>query len=206
MKKNLLLLCLLAITLLPSWCTAAANNYITMNVPQPIITDALQRVLPLTIDGNSSNLEGTIIIARIDNLRIVDQKIFCHLELVGNNLSLITRVANQDLRLKIGSAQVDFDCETQIRYDSGQQALYIRPVAKDVQSADALREGDVGKALLVFLDGREFRIAMQDIEPIIAEASDKVIIIQTRLADIRAVNGALQFSLEPAIRTAPKKQ
>ncbi len=70
MKKYLLLLCFLAMTHLPTWCAAAAGSYITMNIPQPIIADALQRVIPLNNDGNSSSLEGTITIARIDNLRI----------------------------------------------------------------------------------------------------------------------------------------
>ncbi len=51
MKKHMLLLCLVAIMHLPSWCAASANNYITMHVPQSVIAEALGRVLPLNIDG-----------------------------------------------------------------------------------------------------------------------------------------------------------
>lgn len=185
---------------------ATTNQFVTMNVPEAIIAEAMKQVVPLTLDGNSSRLEGTITIIDISNFQIKNQQIFCHLDLMGNNLHLVTTVANQNIRLKLGSARIDLDCDAQIRFDRSSQTLYIRPLAKDTQGSDPLIDGDIGQALLLFLNGKEFPISMQNLKPIVARASGKSISIKTHIVDIRAIEGALQFDITPIITTSPIKK
>jgi hypothetical protein len=184
----------------------AKNQLITMNLPDAVIAEALKHVLPLSLNSSSSGLEGVISIVGITNFRVKDQQILCHLDLMGDNLHLVTSVANQDIRLKLGSARVDFDCEAAIRFDAGRQILFIRPTADAVQSSSVLGKGEIGQAIIdLLVNGREFSVSMQGLKPIMAETSDKVITIRTNIVDIKAVAGALQCSIVPAVSTAPRK-
>lgn len=204
MKKYILLSFILLTLTLSYSSFAAERRNITMNFPEEVLADTLRRVVPLTFEGMSSKMEGTVTIAKISDLRLLDRQIRCHLDLIGNNLNLITTLGNQDIRLKLGSARVNFDCDAGIRYDPGQKKLFIRPVAKGIDGAEAIQKGDIGRALLLFLNGQEFGIEIQDLEPIIAEASNKTVTIHTKIKDIQAVKGALQISLTPVVAAAPK--
>lgn len=183
---------------------AVTNQYITMNLPETVIVKAMQRVLPLSLNPPSSMLDGTITIINISNFRVKDQQILCRLDLMGKNLHLVTRVGNQNIRLKLGSAKVNFDCDIRIRYDRTKQILYIQTAAINNQGAEEPRKGDITQALLLILNGQEFPIAMQNLKPIIAEASDKIITIRTNIEEIRAIKGALQLSLTPNITASPR--
>lgn len=183
----------------------AKNQLITMNLPDAVIAEALKRVLPLTLNSSSSGLEGTITIVGITNFRVKDQQIFCHLDLMGDNLHLVTSVANQDIRLNLGNARADFDCEARIRFDAVREILFIRPTTGDIQSSSALGKGEIAQAIILLVNGREFPVSMQDLKPIMVETSDKVITIRTNIVDIKAVEGALQCSIAPAVSTAPRK-
>jgi len=209
MKKSLLVITTAFLLLFPVSSINAAEKdpqFISMNIPGAVISNALQQILPLTLEGTSSKLEGTITIVGISDLQLHDRRIFCRIDLRGDDLDLITTVADQDIRLRLGSADLDFDCEAELRYDATLQTLYVKPIARGVQTDQALQKGEIGNALLLFLNGREFPLALEDIQPVIAEAGNKIITIETRIADIKAVEGALQFSLHPIVTTAPANE
>ena len=65
-----------------------------------------------------------------------------------------------------------------------------------------MKKGNIGEALLLLLNGREFPIELQDIEPIIAETSAKTITFQTRIIDIQSAPQQLQLKLAPTISTS----
>ena len=46
---------------------------------------------------------------------------------------------------------------------------------------------------------------MQNLEPIITEASDKIITINTKIVDIKGVEGALQINLAPTVTASPRQ-
>ncbi len=194
--------------LIPLQLLAATSTikYITMNLPETVIAEAINQILPLSLNGTSSRLDGTITIINISNFRVKNQQILCHLDLEGNNLHLVTKVANQNIHLKLGSARINFDCDVRLRYDQTRKTLYIRPMANDVQGTDALKKGDIGQALVLLLNGQEFPITMQSLKPIIAVVSDKIINIKTKIVDIKAIEGALQVSLEPVITASRRPQ
>ena len=182
-----------------------SKEYITMSFPESVISDVLGKSLPLTFEGLSQRMEGSITIVKIENLRIAHQQIFSKLHLYGKNLSLVTRVANQDIRLRLGSATIDFDCETRIRYDATKKKLYIRPIAKQIDSSKALQQGDIGSALALFLNGQEFAVDVQELAPILLEASNKNLNIHTQIVDIRAVQGGVQIYLYPRVAAVPSQ-
>jgi hypothetical protein len=181
------------------------SHLITMILPDTVIAEALKRVLQLAFDSSSSGIEGTITIVGIANFRMKDGQILCRLDLMGNKLHFVTSVANQDIRLNLGSARVDFDCDARIRFDAARKTLFIRPTAGDVQSSSDLGKIDIGQAIMLLVNGREFPVNLQDLKPIIAETSDKIITIRTNIVDIKAVEGALRVSIEPLVGTARRQ-
>ncbi|MFN2354386.1 MAG: hypothetical protein ABR512_07670 [Desulfopila sp.] len=202
MIKNLRLILAILIMVLHSPSVQSeenADNRITLDIPEPLIEDIIDKILPLTFADDSSRLEGTITIEQISNLSLQQQRISGHITINGQDLSLVTSVANQDIRLKLGSAHVDFDSDADLRFDRKKQTLYIRPLVDGIDAEEALQNGDIGKAILLFLHGREFPLDLRDIEPILAETADKTIAVNTHIADIRVIPGSLQLSLVPVV-------
>ena len=54
---------------------------------------------------------------------------------------------------------------------------------------------DIGQALVALLNGREFPITLQNLDPIIAKSGAKTITINTRITDIRAQPKAIDSVL-----------
>jgi hypothetical protein len=207
MMKNLHLILATLIILLHSPCVQAeenADNRITLNIPKPLIEDIIDKIMPLTFEADSSRLEGTITIEKISSLNFQQQRISGHITVNGQDLSLVTSVAGQDIRLKLGSANVDFDSDADLRFDRKQQTIYIRPLVDGIDAEEALQNGDIGKAMLLFLHGREFPLDLGDIKPVFAETANKTITVSTHIADIHVIPGGLQLSLIPVVDTIAK--
>ena len=181
----------------------ADNRYITVSLPENLLQESFTQILPLTLDAATTTTEGSITIEEVSELRLHDKHVSAMIRLRGSDLIVKTRIADQAIRLQLGSASAHFDCDAELRYSATQQTLYVRPRPRNKEAEQALREGDIGAALLMLLNGREYPIALHDIRPIIAEASDKTITIQTRIADISSIPGALQLQLFPVISTTP---
>jgi hypothetical protein len=177
----------------------AAQDVISLNLPQSVITKATQAMLPLPIDAHSKTLQGDITIINISELQITDNQITCRLHLAGKNLSFVTDLAGHEIRLKVGEVEVDFLTTALIHFDAEKQTLFIKPMVKDMQKASKEAKADVGQALVALLNGREFPLTMQNLNPIIAKTGTKTVTINTRITDIRAMPGAIGMSLVPAI-------
>lgn len=177
----------------------AAQDVISLNLPESVIARATQAMLPLPIDAHSKSLQGDITIINISELQIGDNQLTCRLQLAGRNLAFVTDMAGHEIKLKVGEVEVDFLTTALIRFDAQKQTLYIKPIVKNMQQASKNANADIGQALVAMLNGREFPIAMQNLDPIIARTGAKTVTINTRIADIRAVPNAIGLSLLPSV-------
>jgi len=176
-----------------------AEDKITLNVPENVIARATKAILPLHIDAHSKSIEGDITIINISELRLTDNHLACRLYLAGNKLAFLTEIAGHEIRLKVGSIEIDFKTDAAIRFDAKKQLLFIKPVVKNVSAGGTGPSADIGQALIAVLNGREFPIAMQELDPLIAVAGAKTITIDTTIADIQAKPQSIQLSLRPKI-------
>ncbi len=197
--KNILFLSLILFFVPLSVIAGERQQYITMHIPQSVIVHTLADITPLSVKTTSKNLEGTITIARISKLTLEQNNISARVKLIGDNLNLITQVAGQDIRLQLGRAEVETDCQIQVRYSAREKTLFLRPTAKNIDLTKALDKGDVGEPLLVLFHNKEFPVTMQELKPIIAKTANTSIIIQTRITDIRVVKQAIQILFTPKI-------
>ena len=185
--------------LLPAQSPAATTETITLNIPEKVLADTVKLALPLDIDAQSKSLRGTIRIISINNLQLGDKLISCRLHVAGNDLQIVSELAGHQINLKVGEIELDFDCNANLRFDAAKQILYIRPVVDKMQASGDAAQGELGQALVSLLNGREFPISMQDMEPLVAKTGSKTLIISMKFVNIQAKKNVLQFSLLPKV-------
>jgi hypothetical protein len=186
-----------------SW-PVMANNNITLNLPEEVITQAITAMLPFDIDAHSKNIQGNITIINISELEITNQHLGCQLHLAGNNLVFVTEIAGHEIKLKVGSVEIDFKANAALRFDRAKQTLYIKPVVKNVTARGDSKNDEIGQALIALLNGREFPITLQKIDPLIAKAGAKTVTISTLITNIQAKEDFLQLELTPEITSKIK--
>ncbi len=204
MCKKFSLFSLTFITVLFFSWQAMAKNSITLDLPEEVIAQAITAMLPFDIDANSKNVQGNITVINITELEITNQHLACKLHLSGSNLVFVTEIVGHEIKLKVGAVEIDFVANAALRFDSTKQTLYIKPVVKDVATSGDGKNGEIGQALIALLNGREFPITMQKIDPLIAKAGAKTVTISTKIADIKAKKDFLQFQLIPVITSKPQ--
>ncbi len=197
-KNTPLLSLILLLTSFPAMASEK-QYYITMHIPQSVIRQTLAEITPLSVQTASKNLEGTITIARIAKLKLEHNKILARVHLIGDKLNVITQVAGQNIRLQLGRAEVEIDCQVQVRYNAKNKTLYLRPLAKNIEGADTLKQGDVGESLLILFHNKEFPVTVQELKPILAKAANTSIVIEPRIANIQVVEQAIQMLFIPKI-------
>jgi hypothetical protein len=199
------LVCLAALSfslLLPVRSQAAMARMIGLSVPAPVISEALEKALPLAIDTNSSTLRGAITIIQISNLQIREQGISCRMSLQGDDMQLHTEVGGHVLKLKVGSIQLGLQCNAALRYDASKQLLYIKPVISDLKASSTAAGGDIDALLMGFLNNREFPVKMKQMQPLIAETSGKNITVNMNIAGVHTGQGVLFFDIMPQIQSS----
>jgi len=198
-RKYFILFFFTLLTLTALCIPLAAEDVITLNLPESVIAKATKAILPLSIDAHSKSIEGDITIINISELQLTENLLACRLHLAGTKLALLTEIAGHEIKLKVGSVEIDFKTEAEIRFDQKEQLLFIKPVVKDVAAGEKGSNADIGQALVAVLNGREFPITMQDIKPLIARAGSKTITINSSIANIEAKPKSIQLSLLPVV-------
>jgi hypothetical protein len=174
-------------------------HLITINLPETVIAKATAAILPLRIDAHSKSIEGDITIIDISELQLTDNHLACRLHLAGSKLALLTEIAGHEIKLKVGSVEIDFKTDAEIRFDAKQQILFIKPVVNDISASNTAPNADIGQALVAVLNGREFPVTMQELKPLIARAGSKTITINSTIANIEAKPKSIQLSLLPVV-------
>lgn len=172
---------------------------LALSLPESVLAEALTAVLPLEYTAVSKSLQGNLRIIDISNLQLLDQQLSCRLHLAGNNLKIVTEIAEQKITLNVGSVELDFKTKASLRFDNAKQVLYITPVIEEVTSAKDDGGGDIANTIVQLINGQEFPVSVKDIDPIVAQTGAKTLTIATRIADIRSKEAWLQLFLEPQI-------
>ena len=198
-RKLCLTLTLLLLIFVGSLREAAAEDVITLTLPESVIAKAVTAVLPLRVDAHSKSVQGDIVIKSITDFQLSSNQLACRLRLAGTNLGFVSEIAGHEIKLKVGSVEIDVQTNATLRYDAAQQTLFVKPVVKNLSPGGKDANADIGQALVALLNGREFPITLQNLDPIIAKSGAKTILINTRFVDIKAQPEALRISLVPLI-------
>ncbi len=182
-----------------------AQEVITMSLPESVIQEIIIKSLPLKTQVQSSSLTGSVSIDKIKNLQLRQNKLSSHITLSGHDLNIVTTIGGHDLRMKIGSLTMGFQCDATIRFDAQKQTLYIKPVISELQSTDK-QKTDVASALVLLLNNREFPLQIEKLRPLVADAGSKVLHISMIVSNINIQPDNLLLSIIPQINATPKQK
>ncbi len=185
--------------------TSPTRETITMTVPDIIINDVIQKSLPVEIPIQSKTLLGSVSIDAIKNLQLKKGSFSGHITLSGHQLNLVTSIAGHDLRMKIGSLTMAFQCDATIRFDSKSQTLFLKPVITDMQSDDKAKT-EVTSLISQLFNNREFPLQQENLQPIIADLGDKLLHIAMQIDNIDIQPGLLHLQVRPQITTTTKQK
>ncbi len=178
---------------------AASNQQpITMSLPKSIIKEAIHKTLPVNFTLQSSTLLGSVSIDKIENLQFKDNKLSSHITLSGHKLNLITSIAGHDLRMKIGSITMNFQCDTSIRFDVPSQTLYLKPIITELNSTDT-QKTDIASTIVLLFNNRELPLQIEKLKPIMTGAGNKLLNISMDIANIELLPDSLLLSITPQI-------
>jgi len=203
MRSLFLVLSALVVLLGPAGRPAAGNEPITLHLPEATLADILHQALPIPVDHPGDPLTGTITVTSIDELRLRDGSISALIGLTGNNLQVNTSVAGHQLRVNIGSADLDFALTATLRYDQAQSTLFIAPQVSQPDGQDADQSNDAAALLAGLFNGREFPVTIDRLEPLVTETGDRRLTIELQPVALTVVPQTLVLSLQPKVSAAP---
>lgn len=182
--------------------TSAADDKITLNLPEKVLAEALTQLLPMEFPADSGSLRGKIIVKKVSDVQLLDRHLRCRLHLIGDQLKILTELAGNTINLNVGTIELDFTAMAKLRFDPQTQTLYVTPVVDEINNRQEGSEGDIGQTLLAIFNGQEFPLSIKDIEPIVAKTGSKTVTINTTIANIQALPQRLELSLQPEITTS----
>ncbi|MGL1932847.1 MAG: hypothetical protein OCC45_13990 [Desulfotalea sp.] len=174
---------------------------IKLNIPEDTLAQAIKNILPIEIDTNSDSLTGKVNITDISDFKLTKDQLACKLSLLGKDMKAITKIGSTKIALNIGETQASLTTKIAIRYDKKSQSLYIIPSIADVTSSS---DNQLGAALMPLLDGKEFKIDIDQIKPIIAETSNKDIMVSMILEDIIIKDKEIEAQFSPKVSSTKK--
>lgn len=202
-----LLILLLAVCLffpLKTFGSAENEQLITLSLPQPVLAQAVDKMVPLNVDVSSTTFNGSVSIISVNDILLENQQISCRLGLIGKDLRLVSEIAGHKINLNVGAVKLNVNANARIRFDSHKQMLYIRPVLSRKPN-EKVQKDDIANALLAFISGRDFPVAIKKLKPLIADTNNKSIIIDMEIRNIEAVNNALKISITPSVSNITSK-
>lgn len=186
------------------------SEAITMNLPKGVILSVLEKSLPLDFKLDARTLLGSVSIDKIENLHFRKGGLSSRISLSGHQLNIVTSIAGQKLRMKIGSLSMSFQCEANIRFDAASQTLFIKPQVTDLQSSTG-QKADIASAIIILFNNREFPFKIGTLEPFIKNTGNKRLNVAMNITDVKFKENALSLHIIPHITvtpqtaTAPKK-
>ena len=182
---------------------ALDKQAISMTLPNSVVKDAIAKSLPLKFPIDSKTLLGSIAIDKIENLQFKKDKLSSHITLTGHKLNIVTSIAGHDLRMKIGSLTMGFQCDATVRFDSSSQTLFLKPVITDLQSTDETKT-NVASTIALLFNNQEFPLHIEKLKPIVADMGNKLLNISMNITSIEMHPDNLLLSLTPKIETTGK--
>lgn len=176
---------------------------ITMTLPDSVVKEAIHESLPVEFPIQSKTLLGSLSIDTIENLQFQQNKLSSHITLTGHRLNIVTSIAGHDLRMKIGSLTMSFQCDATIRFDPANQTLYLKPVITELHSADN-KKADIASTIVLLFNNREFPLQIEKLKPIIADTGNTLLNISMDIANIELRPNNLLLSITPKFKSTRK--
>jgi len=177
----------------------AITNAMTIALPAELIQRSLQDILPLDLDEPNKHVEGRLTLHSINRLEMGDNSAILQGVVIGKNLSVITRVGNQDLRINLGDLQLPLTCDLSFRYDPRKKILYVIPRLRQPASGSVTDMASSVTSLLTVFNNREYPVSLTSLQTLNARVGDQDISVDMEPVDIRVSRGQLIVMMVPKL-------
>lgn len=194
-----LLLFVCAITLCVPLIAVAAEKSrdrdIIITLPAETVLHSLQKMLPLKINTDNPDLQGQITLQSLKKLAINDNTLSVQGIVRGKNLSMVTTIANQKIRLKLGEVHLPVSCDLLTRFDKGKQQLFVTPFFHTPEQSDT--GSNAIRPLLKALEGQEYPLQLDTLKLSNFKLGEKPFPLTMVPVEITGRDNALMINLQP---------
>lgn len=177
----------------------ATSSAMTIALPAEVIMHSLQDILPLNIDEPSKHVKGRLTLNSISKLVMGDNSAVVQGLVIGKNLSIITRVGNQDLHIKVGDLKLPLTCDLTFRYDSRGKILYVTPRIRGPVSGSVTDMASSVMSLLTLFNNREYPVSLTSLKTLNIKVGNQDISVDMEPVDIRVSKGQLIVKMVPKL-------
>jgi len=176
----------------------AKTEAVTITLPEEVIRKSLEDILPLNVE-EKRYLEGTLVVDSISKLVMGENSAVLQGVLLGKNLTVVTRVGNQDLKIKVGDLVLPLTCDLFFRFDSPGKILYVTPRLRQPAAGSVTdMAGSVASVLTLFND-REYPVSLDSLKTLNARVGDQDISVDMEPVDIKVSRGQLVVRMVPRL-------
>ena len=177
---------------------AKKTTPVTITLPASALFQTIQQLLPLPIEQNSRQFQGTITLDSVSKLAIHDNLVSVQGMVSGKNMRVTTNIGGQDIQLKLGKLVLPVTCDITLRYDRKTQTLFLRPRFQNPEHG----QSNSAKTLLPLLNGlgkKEYPVKLGNISPFQTRIGTRTVSVQMEPVDIKAVKNAMILKLRPVV-------
>jgi len=197
--RNMLLGFLMLLVVSPLVPCHAETDAMTIALPAEVIKQSLQDILPLNIDKTSRHVEGKLILTSISKVVMGENSAIVEGLVNGENISVITQVGNQDLRIKVGNLHLPLTCDLTFRYDAKGKILYVNPRLRPPGSGSTNDMANSVTSLLTLFNNKEYPISLTSLQTLNAKVGNQDISVDMEPMDIRVSKGQLIVKMVPRL-------
>ncbi|MEJ2058462.1 MAG: hypothetical protein P8X39_11560 [Desulfofustis sp.] len=195
MKKFILITALLVAAF--GAAAAAQQNtgrFILLSLPESVIATVVEQSLPIVVNQASNSLVGSISVTDINNLALKNDSITAAVSMQGRDVQLNTSFGGNQIRLNVGSVDLNFNAAATLRFDKESQTLFIHPTVSGLEQQE---NNEAGKLMLALFNDQEIPLVLDTLQPIITDIGSNELVIDTRVHDVVVKPGLIDIWLEP---------
>ena len=177
----------------------AKTNTMTIALPADVIKHSLQDILPLKIDEPGKYVEGKLILTSISKLVMGENSAILQGMVMGQNITILTQVGNQDLRIKVGNLQLPLICDLKFRFDPKAKTLFVKPRLRRPTSGSVTEMANSVMSLITLFNNREYPISLNSFKTLNAQVGSQDILVNMEPVDIRVSKGQLIVKMVPRL-------
>ena len=184
--------------------TAEVKNAakMTFSIPAESIAEFIKPLLPYRIHFGD-NFSGSFWIQSIQNINIMDGRIFFTTHIYGKDIEYATMLKKQKLSVVLGSVDLQNDWDVALRYDKMKKMLFIKPHIEEPANQKSLGQGDIlVNALLIALSDIEYPVDINNLKPITTGFNNQVLTIKTDIYDVYTEKEKLFIEIIPSAKVS----
>ena len=160
--KNRVFLVVLLVCMSLLFISPALGKEISIMIPGDVLAQLIRDTLPVHVPIKEKGFSGNIWIESIENLVLGDNEVVFLANIRGEDIRYLRKISNRPLDLRFGNIKMLLKCRGTLRYDPGENTLFVTPYAKEEIDKEKSSGMIMGiSPLIAFLSGVERDLTVQ---------------------------------------------